>query len=102
MSAQMQLLLIGVNYIYGVLIFFITIINYFFVKNETVLVKLLLTLLFALDFTILYLIIIYKINYGIFHIYYLVSFAFGFYSGFFIKKRVKLLTIIQKVIDNKD
>lgn len=86
MSASMQLLMIGVNFFYGLIIFLATIINYYFIKNETILVKILLTILFTLDFTILYLIIVYKINYGIFHLYYLFAFSGGFYLGYFLKK----------------
>lgn len=101
MSAISQLVMLGVNFIYGFLIFFVAIINYSFVKNETIIVKLLLTLLFALDFSILYLIIVYKINCGIFHFYYLIAFAAGFLLAYFIKKHVKIMTIKEKIIDIK-
>ena len=97
----MQLLMICVNFVYGIIIFFVTVLNYFFIKNETILVKILLTILFVVDFTILYLIIIYKINYGIFHIYYLISFVLGFYLAYLCKKRVKVVTIKEKIIDIK-
>lgn len=99
MSAGMQLLLLGVNFLYGALVFIGTWINYYFIKNETILVKILLTSLFAIDFTILYLVLIYKINYGIFNYYYFISFSLGFYFSFLIKKRVNITTIAKCVID---
>lgn len=95
----MQLLLLIINFIYGFIIFFATIINYYFIKNETRLVKFLLTTLFTLDFTILYLIIVYKINYGIFHFYYLLAFLLGYYFAYNTKKYVKITTIKKKSID---
>jgi len=101
MSAQLQLFLVIFNFFYGNLSFLLFILNYFFIKNETLLVKVLLTMLFSIDLTIIYLIIIYKINYGIFHIYYLLSFLLGFYLAYFVKKHVKFLTIKQKLIDIK-
>ena len=84
----MQLSLLGINFIYGFFVFIAVIINYFFIKNETILVKVLLTSLFFIDLTIIYLIIIYKINFGIFHLYYLLAFGAGFYLAYLIKKRV--------------
>ena len=96
----MQLSLLGINFIYGMFIFGITIINYYFIKNETILVKLLVTSLFTIDFTIIYLILIYKVNFGIFHFYYLLAFSGGYYLAFIIKSHVKIMTIAKKMIDN--
>ena len=100
MSSLVQLYLLGVNFFYGFLIFIITVINHYFIKNETVIVKCLLTLLFAIDFTILYLILIYKINYGMFHLYYLFAFGGGYYLAYVLKKHVKIVPMFKKIIDN--
>lgn len=99
MSAKFQLLLILVNIVYGIIIFFVSLFNYNIIKNEPIIVKFLLTILFAVDFTIIYLVLIYKLNYGIFNYYYLISFLIGYYLGFYIKKHVNFLT---KIIDHLD
>lgn len=99
MTSLMQLAMLSINLVYGFIVFWVVILNYFFIKNETILVKVLLTSLFSLDFTILYLILIYKINNGIFHLYYLLAFGIGFYLGYKLKSCVKILTIKQKLID---
>jgi len=88
-----------INFSYGLMVFGVCIINYFFIKNEVPIVKFLLTLIFALDFSILYLIIIYKLNFGMFNYYYLLAFTAGFYSGYIIKKHVNMTTIVKRIID---
>ena len=92
----MQLLLLLINFFYGQLVFCSMLLNYFFIKKEPIIVKILLTSLFTIDITILYLIIIYKINYGIFHYYYLFSFGIGFYFAYFFKKKCKKIDNLWK------
>lgn len=99
MTAWLQLLTIVINVIYGFILFFITYLNYLFIKDEPVIVKILITLVFMLDYTFIYLIIFYKLTSGIFHIYYLPAFMLGYYIAYKLKWHVKVLSKIKELID---
>ena len=99
MTSLDQLIILLFNLLYGVIIYFITIINYYFIKNEVIIVKIMISTLFVIDFTFIYLLAVYKINYGIFHIYYLFTFILGYLIGNIIKKHVKLTKFYFKIID---
>ena len=99
MNSLTQLLLIVFNFLYGIITLIGIYLNYLFIRNESLLIKILVSLLFALDYSFFYLVIIYKINYGIFHLGYLVFFVFGMIFAFCVKKRVKKTKCILKIID---
>jgi hypothetical protein len=99
MTSLTQLIVLLFNFLYGIIIYFITIINYFFIKNETTIVRIMISILFIIDFTFIYLLSVYKINNGIIHIYYLFTFLIGLFIGYIIKKHVKLTKFFLKIID---
>ena len=99
MSSRLQLLMLCINYIYGFCFFYIILINYNFIKNEVLLLRIIITVLCIMDITILYLIIVYKFTYGVFHIYYLITFILGYMNAISVKKHVKLTINVQKLID---
>ena len=102
MNVNEQITALCFNFIYGFIIYYAVIINYLFIKNEVLIVKLLITSLFLIDFTIIYLMIIYKLNYGMFHIYYLIAFVLGYILSLKIKKSVKLVKTKKLSIDIKN
>ncbi|MBR4230768.1 MAG: hypothetical protein IKR74_01250 [Bacilli bacterium] len=102
MNVNEQITALCFNFIYGFTIYYAVIINYLFIKNEVLIVKLLITSLFLIDFTIIYLMIIYKLNYGMFHIYYLIAFVLGYILSLKIKKSVKLVKTKKLSIDIKN
>ena len=98
MSANLQIISIIINLLYGIILYVVFKLNYLLVRNEPVLFKILITSLFCVDFSFLYMLIFYKLTSGIFHIYYLIALIIGIIvSHFFIS--VKVLSTIQKVID---
>jgi hypothetical protein len=99
MKIDIQIIALLFNFLYGVIFYYVVLINYHFIKKEVVLLKIIITLLFLFDFTCLYLIMMYKINYGSFHIYYLLMFVLGYLSSLSVKNRVKKTHIYQKLID---
>ena len=54
MSSLDQLLALSFNFIYGILIFFATLLNYLITKNEVVFIKTILTIVLVLDSSFLY------------------------------------------------
>ena len=96
MSSLEQLLALSFNFIYGILIFFATLLNYLITKNEVVFIKTIVTIVLVLDSSFLYLWAIYRLNYGVFHIYYLLVFLIGFYIGYLLFKKNRMSKFVNK------
>ncbi len=97
MTAYKTLLILFINFIYGVIFFYLSMINYRLFFKDQALIKLLMFLLFTIDNVFVYLVIIYKLNYGIFHIYYLFCFIGGFLIANYTKnKMLNLCKIVLK------
>lgn len=101
MSASAQLLVLVVNFLFGVFFNYLSLLNYHVIRDETILVKLIILILFVLDATLVYLLVIYRINYGYFHIYYLITFTLGFASANYLKKLAKKMSTKIKSVDSK-
>ena len=99
MNAKEQIIVLLFNFIYGFIIYFVSILNYRLIKNETLILKIMITFLFLVDFTFIYLAIIYKLNYGMFHIYYIIMFILGYILSINVKKRVNKTIFSLKSID---
>ncbi len=97
MIVSLQLKALFINFIYGFVLFFLSYINYLFIKKEATIVKVLITLLFMFDYAIVYLIIFYKLTSGIFHIFYLFLFIVGYYIGYLVKSKRVPLKIYNKL-----
>ena len=76
-----------ISFIYGVFIFIFLELNYKFLYNEKLTIKIVSTLLIVLFISLLYFIIILKINYGIIHIYFFLSIILGYLFTFLISKK---------------
>ncbi len=97
MTAYKTLLILFINFIYGIVFFYLSILNYKLFFKDQALIKLIMFILFTIDNVFIYLIIIYKLNYGIFHIYYLFCFIMGFLLANYIKyKMLNLCKIVFK------
>lgn len=100
MIVSLQLKALLINFIYGFVLFFLSYINYLFIKKEASILKILITLLFMFDYAIVYLVIFYKLTSGIFHIFYLFLFVLGYYIAYKIKTK-KLLFKLYNKLKNK-
>lgn len=96
MTSNMQLLSFLVSLIFGILFYFITIINFKLIENLKKYLKHIITFIYVLDMTIIYIIIFYHLNKGYFHIYFLLMVIFGYFVGFLLNKK-----IISKIDVNK-
>ena len=104
MIVSLQLLALLINFLYGFILFFLSYINYLFIKKEPVLVKILITVVFMLDYTFVYLVIFYRLTSGIFHIFYLFLFILGYYTAYKFKVNgilKKIFNLIVKKIPKK-
>lgn len=93
MSSNLQLLSFFVSLIYGILFYFLTILNFKLIKDLKLIVKHLLTLIYVLDITIIYIIIFYHLNQGVFHIYFIFTVFAGFFLGFLIHKKGRKFSV---------
>lgn len=97
MTAYKTLSILFINFIYGIVFFYLSILNYKLFFKDQALIKLIMFILFTIDNVFIYLIIIYKLNYGIFHIYYLFCFIMGFLLANYIKyKMLNLCKVVFK------
>lgn len=97
MTAYKTLLILFINFIYGIVFFYLSILNYKLFFKDQALIKLIMFILFTIDNVFIYLIIIYKLNYGIFHIYYLFCFIMGFLlANYIMYKMLNLCKIVFK------
>lgn len=99
MSSINQLLALLINFIFGFIMFYINVINYKFIKEETLVFKVLISLIFMIDYTIIYLLIFYKCFSGVLHPYYFLTFSLGYFFGYTLKLHVKMTSIVKKYID---
>lgn len=101
MNILSQITALCFNFVFGFIIYYAVILNYLFIKNEVLILKILISFLFLIDFTVLYIIIIYKLNYGLFHIYYIIVFVLGYILSITVKNHVKIMIMKKKTIDIK-
>lgn len=87
------------NFLYGILFLFLSLLNYKLFSSEDKIIKSIIYILFIFDNAIIYLIILYKINYGVFHIYYFIYFIIGFIFAYYIKNKV--LSLCKKIKNKK-
>lgn len=101
MTAQIQLLALGISYLFGFLVFYLYKINYSIIKGKKRFYQSLITILFMYNVVLIYIIVIYNINHGIFHLYFFIMIALGFYTNIVLTKKmlnnVKCRLFIEKV-----
>ena len=85
MNYKIQIISLFYSFSYGVIFYFLNIINEkFSIKNKVL--NIIILFLFIIVNALLYITILYKINFGIFHIYFLFMLMIGFYIASFFKK----------------
>ena len=97
MKVSLQIISLIINFIYGFSLFYLSYLNYLFIKKEPLI---LITLVFVLDYTIIYLIIFYKLTSGMMHIYYLLLFILGYFIGYKVKDKniIKKIKLSKRVV----
>jgi len=88
MNSNMQLISFLVSFIFGILFYFVTILNFKLIENLKRYVQHILTFIYVIDVTIIYIIIFYHLNKGYFHIYFILMVFVGFFIGYFLYKRI--------------
>lgn len=88
MILKIQIYSILYSFLYGVIFNVLLEINYKFIYESKLLIKVISSLLFLLANTLLYFLILIKINNGIVHIYFLLSIILGYMSAYFIQKKL--------------
>ena len=87
MNSNMQIISFLVSFIYGIVFYYLTILNFKLIDNLKTFVKHILTFIYVLDVTIIYIIIFYHLNKGYFHIYFILTVFIGFVLGCFLHKK---------------
>ena len=87
MTSKLQIISFIVSFIFGILFYCLTVINFKLLKNFKVIFQHILTFIYCLDMTIIYIIIFYHLNNGYFHIYFIFMVFLGFFVGFIFHKR---------------
>jgi len=96
MDLKTQIITLLFSFGYGFLFSFFLHINYKFIYNNKIFIKVITSFLFILINILMYFIILKKINYGIIHIYYLIVIIIGFILELFVFKKIN--NIIAKKI----
>ena len=92
----MQLLSFAISFVYGIIFYYLTILNFKLISNSKKIIQHILTFIYVIDMVILYIIIFYHLNKGYFHIYFIAMVIIGYFVGFITNKK-----IISKIIVNK-
>lgn len=85
LSIQIKSLLF--SFIYGIFFFIMLEINYKFIYNDKIIIKMLFTFIFVFFHTLLYFICLIYINNGIVHVYFLLMILVGFIISFLLYRR---------------
>ena len=104
MNSILQIKTFIFSFVFGLLFFIFTKLNYYLIKNLHPFWKLIFSIIFTIDCVLLYIYFNYKINNGCFHFYFLLFLIIGYvvmlkyYSKLYImcKKYVKKVKKIQK------
>lgn len=100
MTSNLQLVSFIVSFIFGIMFYFLTYINFKLLKNLKLFIQHILTLVYVLDMIIIYIIIFYKLNKGYFHIYFLFIVILGFIVGYIINKKYLSKIIVNRIKRN--
>jgi len=88
MNSNMQLLSFFISFLYGIIFYFLTLINFKLIENLKKYIQHILTFVYVIDMVIIYIIIFYNLNKGYFHIYFIMIVYVGFAGGYIINKKV--------------
>lgn len=98
MDNAIQLVSFLVSFLYGMFIYFTSLLNYKIILNKNIYFKYLISICYTVVISLLYVIIMYKINEGVIHIYFVITILLGFILSFKCLKSVKyyLTSLIKK------
>ena len=85
MNSNIQLLSLFVSFLFGIIFYYITCINFKLINNLKKYLKHIITIIYVFDMTIIYILIIYNINKGYFHIYFISMVFLGYFVGYLTK-----------------
>ena len=88
MTSSLQLYSFLISFIFGIIFYFLTDINFKLINDLKKYLKHIITFIYVIDMTIIYIIIIYNINKGYFHIYFIFLVFVGFIIGYILKREV--------------
>ena len=103
MSANIQLITLGVSYLYGFIFYYLYRLNSKIIKSQKRFYQSLITILFMYNMVLIYIIIIFKINNGIFHLYFFIMISLGVFTNIKLTKKMstnaKFRLFIEKIND---
>ena len=76
--------------------YFLTVLNFYLIKDLKLYLKHILTFVYVIDMTIIYILIIYKFNKGYFHLYFITMVLLGFCLAYLLNNK-----ILSKLIVNR-
>lgn len=88
MSSNLQLLSFFISFIFGILFYYLTILNFKLINSLKVIIQHILTFIYVIDIIIIYIIILYHLNKGYFHIYFIIMVFIGYFNGYLINKKL--------------
>lgn len=100
MNSKLQLISFLVSFIYGIIFYLLTNINFKLIMNFKLITKHIITFIYVLDMIIIYLIIFYHLNNGYFHIYFILMVFIGFFTGYILYKKFLSKINVKKIISN--
>ena len=87
MNSTVQIISFIVSFIFGIIFYYLTKINFKLIEDLKIYLKHFLTFIYTIDMAIIYMIIIYKLNKGYFHIYFIMMVVIGFIIGYVLDKK---------------
>ena len=88
MSSKLQLISFIISFLYGLIFYILTVINFKLIETSQLYIKHILSFIFVLDMVIIYIILLYYVNKGYFHIYFIITVFIGFFIGYILKENV--------------
>lgn len=98
MTSKMQLISFLVSFIYGVIFYYLTIINFRLIKDLKIYIQHIITFIYVIDMIIIYIILLYHLNKGYFHIYFIGMVMIGYFVGFITNKKLLSKIRVNKII----
>ena len=96
MSSSIQLLTFLISFIFGIIFYYLTVLNFKLINDLKKYLIHIITFIYVLDMVIIYIIILYHLNKGYFHIYFIFMVMIGYLIGYILNKK-----IISKIDVNK-
>ena len=94
----MQLLSFAISFVYGIIFYYLTILNFKLISNSKKIIQHILTFIYVIDMVILYIIIFYHLNKGYFHIYFILMVMIGYIVGYILYKKFLSKIFVNKIL----